>query len=481
MRYIIVTVFLLSAVIMGSAQAIDDSLPYTRLPSPVLQQIKKLGFSSRGLSVFVQEIGQDKPLLLISPDTPRNPASVIKLLTTAVALDELGPGYTWKTEVYTDGPVTDGVLKGNLYIKGYGDPYLTLEYFWRLLRALRTNGINHIKGDLIIDNSYFKPTRKDPAAFDDAPHRAYNVNPSALLINFQTIRFHFLPDRENNLLRIVALPNPETIKIENKVRLTRGRCRGWTRRVYMKVVHHMRRDRVRFTGYYPAACGDRQLYRVVTDSATYIYGVFRTLWKEQGGSLSGRLRMAPVPASARLVYTAHSLKLSDLVRGINKYSNNVMTRQLLLTLGAEKQGSPGTQRKGKKVINNWLRRHNLVYRELVLDNGTGLSRKARISARHLGSLLLLAYRKPTMPEFMSSLPVSAVDGTMRRRFNGTGLAGRLHMKTGTLDYVRSMAGYLMDKKGRRYVVVMLHNHRWAHTRAGERLQDSVLKWIYERE
>ncbi|GMQ91475.1 MAG: D-alanyl-D-alanine carboxypeptidase/D-alanyl-D-alanine-endopeptidase [Gammaproteobacteria bacterium] len=463
-----------------TVSALDTGLPMTHLPEPLLSGFKRHGFTDAGISIYIHRIGRKEPLLLVSPDIPRNPASVIKLVTTAAALAELGPGYTWKTEVYADGPIRDGQLTGNLYIKGYGDPYMTPEFFWRLLRNIRSSGINHITGDLVLDVTYFKPKLHNPAAFDGQAHRTYNVNPNALLVNYQAVRFRFLPVRKRRI-RINVFPNPHTFDIESSVVATRGRCRNWASRLRMEIVSsESGRDKVQFSGSIPASCGSRDYYRVISDPIEFFEGVFRTLWREQGGTLAGKVRLAKVNGKLKLVYTARSLPLSDLVRGINKYSNNVMTRQLLLTMGAEKYGSPGTEAKGKRVIIQWLRRHNLAYPELVLDNGIGLSRKVRISARHLGTLLLLAYSKPFMAEYMSSLPVSGVDGTMHRRFANSKMKGHLHIKTGSLDNVRSMAGYLMDRRGRRYVVVMIHNHHRAHLRAGERIQNVVLKWLFNR-
>lgn len=471
---------ILSLLLTQSVSAIDTSLPMTHLPEPLFSEFKRHGFTDAGISIYIHRIGRRKPLLVVSADIPRNPASVIKLVTTAAALAELGSGYTWKTEVYADGPIRNGRLSGNLYIKGYGDPYMTPEFFWRLLRNIRSSGVNQITGDLVLDNTYFKPKLRNPAAFDGQAHRTYNVNPNALLVNYQAVRFRFLP-AQDRLVHISAFPNPHTFDIESSVVAAKGRCRHWSRRLRMEIVPSTSgKDKVQFSGSIPASCGSRDYYRVINSPTEFFEGVFRTLWREQGGTLAGKVRLAKVNGKLNLVYTARSLPLSDLLRGINKYSNNVMTRQLLLTMGAEKYGSPGTEAKGKRVIIQWLRRHDLAYPELVLDNGIGLSRKARISARHLGTLLLLAYSKPFMPEYISSLPVSGVDGTMHRRFVNSRMKGRLHMKTGSLDNVRSMAGYLMDRRGHRYVVVMIHNHHRAHLRAGEKIQNAVLEWLFNR-
>jgi D-alanyl-D-alanine carboxypeptidase/D-alanyl-D-alanine-endopeptidase (penicillin-binding protein 4) len=235
-----------------------------------------------------------------------------------------------------------------------------------------------------------------------------------------------------------------------------------------------------FTGRYDAACGENEVFRVISDPSNYIHGVFRSIWRELGGRFEGGVREANVPDGAQLLHTGHSPPLSDVIRSINKYSNNVMTRQLLLTMGAELDAPPGTEEKGIRIVRDWLRQNSLDFPELVLENGAGLSREERISARHLGELLLAAYYSPYMPEFMSSLPVLAMDGTLKRRMGGTDLAGRAHLKTGSLDDVRAQAGIMLDQQGRRMVVVTLQNARRAETYAGEVVQNALLRWVYER-
>lgn len=450
---------------------------YGDLPAPLAAAVKRLGLARNGLSIFVQEVGASEPIVAFAPDTPRNPASTMKLVTTLAALEELSPAYTWKTEVYTDAPVRNGELEGDLYIKGYGDPYLLIEHFWRLVRGLRATGLAGIAGDLVLDQSYFAEAPGDPSEFDGQYWRAYNVLPHALLVNFQAINFRFRPAIATGQLRLMAEPKPANLELENRVRLTSGRCRGWARRLGMRLVRRDGIDKVIFSGSYSADCGDNEMLRVVSEPAPYIHGLFTALWREQGGRFAGGVREAVTPPQARLLYTANSPPLADVIRAINKYSNNVMTRQTVLTLAAERMGPPGTTQNGVQVVRDWLAQRGLRFPELVLDNGAGLSRVARISARHLAELLQFAYRSPYMPEFMSSLPISALDPMLTKRFGGA-LEGRLHVKTGYLNGVRSVAGYVLDRQGRRVIVVMMYNH--ASARAAEEFQETLLSWVYAR-
>lgn len=453
----------------------------TVLPEALARNLKGYGLSTNGLSVYVHEIGSSTPLLSMAADEPRSPASVMKLLPTLATLEELGPAYQWKTELWSDAPVRDGRLEGNLYLKGYGDPYLVVEHFWRLLREARQDGIASIGGDLVLDQSYFAAeSEEDPGDFDGRPHRAYNVLPTALLINFQAVNFRFVPDVANKRVRVVAEPWPAHLTLENNLKLVNDRCRGsWMSGLGMRADQKSKRETVTFSGTYDAACGQRETFRVVSEPIPYMGGVFKSVWSEMGGRFEGQVRQGVVPPNARLVADINSPPLADVIRSVNKFSNNVMTRQLLLTLGAQ-QEVPGTVRKGIDAVRAWMKKRNLDFPELVLENGTGLSRKERISARHLGELLLVGYASPSMPEFLSSFPVAGLDGTMRYRLANTPLAGRVHLKTGSINNVHTIAGYVLDQFNRRVVVVVLHNHPQADTAAADAFQDAVLNWVYRR-
>ena len=468
------------ALILGLLVAMPaQSAPSQTLPAEIAQVLKRHGLSVQGLSVYVHEVGQPEPVLAVSADVPRNPASTMKLLTTLVALEELGPAYTWKTEAYASAPVREGVLDGDLYIKGYGDPYLVIEHFWRFLRALRKGGLTEIRGDLVIDQGFFEAAPGQATDFDRRPHRAYNVQPQALLVNFQAVNFRFLPQQRQQRVQIIADPQPAQLAIDNRVRLTSGPCGGGARGVGMQVADRAGLQKMVFSGRYSVHCGDDDFYRVVAESGNYIHGVFKTLWQEMGGRFAGGVREGVVPDDAMLLHSAVSPPLSEIIRVVNKYSNNVMTRQLLLTLGAEKQGAPGTVEKGIAVIYEWLKQRDLEFAELVLENGSGLSREERISARHLGAVLLAAWQSPYMPEFLASLPILSMDGTLRHR-SGGGLAGRAHLKTGSINNVRAQAGIVLDERGRRMAVVVLHNAASADTAAGEQVQNALLDWINRR-
>ena len=450
-----------------------------RLPAVVAQALKAAGVPQTSVAVLVREADARMPRVSFNADKPMNPASVMKLLTTYAALELLGPAYTWKTEAYALGPIVKGVLEGDLALKGYGDPRLGFEQFWLLLRQLRARGLREIRGDLVLDRSYFDPGAHDPARFDGEPLRPYNVGPDALLVNYKVIRLDFVPDISKKILAVSAEPAPPQFDLVNLVKLGDGACGSvWYEGIRMDLSETGAASRLILTGTYPAACGEKSRSVSVMSHAQFVAGVFRQLWAELGGKFSGGLREGVLPAQARLLARNESPTLAEVVRDINKFSNNVMARQLYLTLGAEASKRPARNEDAEAAIRTWLAQKELRMPELVIENGAGLSRQDRISAENLGRLLHAAYAGPTMPEFLASLPLAGIDGTMRKRLNGNGAAGHAHVKTGYLEGVRAIAGYVLDKRGKRVIVVFLVNH--ANAGASKAAQDALLACVYER-
>ncbi len=452
----------------------------TRLPEPIRKIFAQEDIDPDGISLWIQAMGEESPLVAYRPDAARVPASVIKVLTTFAALDILGPDFRFETKVLRRGSVADGRLEGDIHIEGGGDPHLLGESLWRILQSLRARGIRHITGDVVFDESLFSLSPEDPGSFDDRPYRSYNALPRSLLFNFSSTRFSFHPDSGAEKVVITTDPPLPETAIDNRLRLTRGACGGRHFRIRMRIDGDGPDRRVRFSGAYPLSCGAHAFWRSTFDSRTLLQGAFRSLWAGLGASLDGDFRTGPVPDSAKRVIVEESPPLVDLLRPINKFSNNVMTRQLLLTIGAHEGEAPGTVEKGREAISRWLATEEIESAGFFLDNGSGLSRQTRVTARTLGEILGTAYESPLRAEFVSSLPLIGIDGTLRRRLKKTPLVGRVHAKTGLIDDVRSLAGYLHGADGRDFVVVVLHNQRGAHYGQGTRLQDALLRWLWKQ-
>jgi serine-type D-Ala-D-Ala carboxypeptidase/endopeptidase (penicillin-binding protein 4) len=448
------------------------------LPEPVLQALREADVPLENVGVYVAEANSGQAVIAHRADRPMNPASVMKLITTYAALELLGPAFTFKTEVFA-APSKGDVVQGNVVLKGHGDPKLTLEDFWLLLRALRARGVREIRGDLVLDNSYFDLPSSDQNGFDNRSYRAYNTSPEATMISFKSVTVRFVPDPVRGTVRVFADPELADVKLQAAVKLRHGACPfDWREGITKDVDGSPDKPVISVSGAFAADCGEKALEFSVLSNSRYVAAVFRLLWRELGGSFAGKVREATAPAGVQPLLSWESPPLSELVRDINKWSNNVMARQVFLTLGAEPLGTSGTPEAGGRAVARWLAQKTFDFPELVLENGSGLSRTERISAGHLGQLLVSAFQSPVMPEMTASLPIIAVDGTMKKRLKNSSVAGRGHIKTGTLEGVKAIAGYVQAISGRRFAVVCMVNHPRAA--AAESAMDALLSWVYEK-
>jgi serine-type D-Ala-D-Ala carboxypeptidase/endopeptidase (penicillin-binding protein 4) len=462
--------------------AITTTLPAqardAQLPPVVARALSRVGIPPRGVSIYVRDAGTNEVIVDLAADAQRSPASIVKVLTTFAALDMLGPAYTWKTRVYLGGPLDNGVVEGDLFIAGGGDPYLTDERWWSFVQALRELGIARISGDVVIDNSYFAPAGVGRAEFDAQPFRSYNVLPDALMVNFQTSRFTISAIPKRAKPQIVVTPLPSNLVLRNEVRLGTGPCQGYNRGISFDMPDASDPNTLVLRGTFPAACGTYSMNRAIMTAPDFAYGTFRTLWTQSGGVIDGAARIAVVPPDAHLLYEHASVPLAEIIRLVNKFSNNVMARHLLLTLAAEKFGTPATVDRGRNAVRAWLADRGISAADFVLDNGSGLSRNERVTARGLGEMLDVAWHSPFMPEFAASLPLSATDGTLRSRFDSPGMQGRIRLKTGRIDDVSALAGFVNAASGRTYIVVIIINHPGAHTGTGEQVQAELIRWVF---
>ena len=445
------------------------------LPASVADALKKAGIPQQNVAVYVRAVENDSPILSQNADRAMNPASVMKMVTTNAALDLLTPAYRWKTEVYRDGSLANWQLEGNLIIKGYGDPSFKAQEFWRLLISLRQAGIKKISGDLIIDKSYFAATTAGES-FDSEKWRAYNALPSAFLVNGRNTSFKFTAgDEAVNITQEFELPE---VVIVNKLKRVTGACGDWRSRMTYDVQSANDKAVVTFNGSYAVGCGERYLELSLFEDEQYAFYTFRKLWRELGGEFNGALKLQQTPLNAVKVLEQASEPLGSIVRDINKWSNNVMARQLLLTIAAERVGAPATELKGINAIQAWFSANGFKLNGLVIENGSGLSRVERISAELLGQMLVYAYNSPVMPEMMASLPILSIDGTIQQRMKDSQSNGRAHLKTGSINGVSAIAGYVLDANSHRHVLVMLVND--AKAGASKVAQDALIEWVHQQ-
>jgi D-alanyl-D-alanine carboxypeptidase/D-alanyl-D-alanine-endopeptidase (penicillin-binding protein 4) len=424
----------------------------------------------------VQEVGKPQALIAHGTNRPMHPASVMKLLTTLAALELLGPDYRWKTDAYLGGPLANGVLHGNLVLKGRGDPKITVEQWQAFVSGLRIAGLDAIDGDLIIDRSFFAPIAHDPAAFDGEPQKPYNVGPDALLVNFKSVKFVFAPNAAGDATQLAVVPALPNVAVGVPPKLADGDCNDWHTATGATFVDRGTSAGATFGGRYPITCGEREWWVSLLDHPVYVHAMFTTYFHDAGGRFEGGWQDGKAPEGAAPFATLESPPLYDIVRDVNKLSNNVMARQIFLTLATVDSPLPATAARANAVVRRWLGSQNLKMPELVLENGSGLSRIERISAGSLARLLLAADASPVRDEFASSLAVAAMDGTVERRFQNGSVAGQALLKTGTLEGVRAVAGYVIDADARRFALVAIVNGPSAVHAQGA--LDFVVQWVY---
>lgn len=465
------------AALLGGLSGAATATDMASVPAPVARQLRAHDIDIADVSLYVHRTGAPAPLIEVNADVPRNPASTIKLLTTRAGLGILGPAYTWKTEAWATGDLRDGRLAGDLIIKGHGDPDLTPEDLWRLLRGVRERGILRVGGDIVLDQSHFTAVAGARGDFDGAAESPYNALPAALSVNAQTTEIHLVRE-DGGGVRVFTDPPLDNLRVDNALKVVDAPCQGKHHRPSLRIAEEAGLATLTLTGTFAAQCRESSYRRLLMDPAVHAAGAIANLWRGLGGGLEGVIRAGERPPGARLIHSVASRPLGELVRTINKESDNLMSRTLFLTLGAVRLGAPASLAKSRRAVEDWFAADGLDFPELLIDNGAGLSRDARIAARSMGRLLIRAYGEPTMPELLASLSIAGVDGTMRKRLRGTPVAARAHVKTGTLRGVTALAGYVLDRHGHWWVVVSMMNNPRLQLWRGKAVEDALLQWVH---
>lgn len=445
------------------------------LPASVQAALQKAQLSPANVAIYTRAVGSTQPTIALNSDTPMNPASVMKIFTAFAALDAFGPAATWDTIARSDGELRDDGLHGNLYLQGSGDPLLDLKRLTVFFNRLHQLGIERIHGDIVLDNGALALPAHDPGAFDGRPLRPYNSGPDGLLVHFNTLGLLLIPGARAND-PVTALPEPALAapKLDNQIRTGAGGCGTW----YGQLTAKLEGDTLHLGGKLPAACGQRLWGLAPLSPSRYAAEAVRTLWSQTGGRLSGQVRHGDTPMNARRLLTETSPSLTEILREMNKWSSNLIARQLFALVGQqanpESTDAVASARDAMRAI---LARHGVDTRGFVIDNGAGLSRRARASARTIGETLFAAWRSPWMPEFTASLPIAGEDGTARRLTKNSSAQGHAHLKTGTIDNVRAMAGFVLDRHGQRHILVFLANAPNAH--AALPVQNALIEWLHQ--
>ena len=492
--------FLWASLISCQAHSVDMAAQDTALqyiPKAVAASLAKSQIPKEAISISVMEIEPGQPGKITAKTKvywrskqAMNPASTMKLLTTLTGLDVLGPQYRWRTNIYTDGLIRQGTLKGNLYLQGTGDPKLIPEEIAKMMKALQNLGIQKIDGNLFFDRSAYAPDVMEHNTIDGESLRAYNVPPDPLLYAFRTLAFQLGKSRTADFIDISYTPPLSQLKVINQMQLVDQSCDNWKSNIRLNLnpesdgASTNQLLTAQFSGSFPKGCKEVNYNVVALDANTFFTQGFAAAWELAGGTWiqAPTGQSATVPLAARLLLKFEGIPLAEDVQDINKFSNNVMARQLMLTLALEKMGKPASTKNGELVIQSWLKSLGLEFPELVIENGSGLSRNEAISAEHMTQLLVAARNLSVADTFYNSLPIAGTDGTMKNRLM-VHLRKFLHLKkkpealikTGALVDVRAISGYVMSKSGRMYAVTSFINH--PNASRGLEAHDQLLAWL----
>ena len=454
----------------------------TALPAPIVEQLRAADIPLDAVGVLVQRASDGATVLSHGADRSLQPASTIKLVTSLVALEKLGPAYRGSAEMRVAGEVSEGVLQGGVYLRGLGDVDFDWAALERMLHRLRSLGVREIRGDLVLDLGFFRPARTDVgvAPFDEAPEFRYNVIPDALALNMNLAQLDLVA--EGSGVRASLMTPLDGVSVVSQMTLSERDCDDWEDGWVIPLVERLPRGqlRIRLRGDFPRQCSAVTAINVI-DRVQFAERLFRALWTRLGGTFSGKAREGETPAETRFVAEHRSRPLSLVVHDINKRSDNPVTRVMFLTLGAlsDPTSTDSTARRADAEIRGWMERRGIDTKGLVLENGSGLSRLERITATQLAGVLKAAQGSDWAPEFASSLPIVAVDGAMRKRLRGTP-AERSRIKTGTLRDATAVAGYVKDAGGTGYIFVATINHAHAKRRVARPIVDALIDWVAKR-
>ncbi|MBI3328152.1 MAG: D-alanyl-D-alanine carboxypeptidase/D-alanyl-D-alanine-endopeptidase, partial [Nitrospinae bacterium] len=415
-------------------------------------------------------------LLDIHGDTLLIPASTLKLITSAAALQRLSPHYRFRTSFLSVALPEQGEVRGDLFLKGYGDPVLVLEEIWLMARALRTQGIRSIRGDLVGDDSYFDAERRGPAWADPLSQRAFNAKIGALSVNFNRVTILARPGVKpgHSVEVLIEPPSPYLILRNMGVTARQGQGRGLS----VNRLEGDAGDTLVIEGSLAVGTPPQVMDRNISNPPLFAGMVMRELLAREGIRVMGRVRVGLAPPEARELHVHRSRALYRVIDDLHKFSNNLIAEQVLKTLGAEVQGPPGSREKGIAVLGDVLAEFGILRGTYTLADGSGMSRFNRVSPAQLVTVLMrMAQDFRVQPEYLASLRSPDAEGRASSRFGHAAFEGRARVKTGTLDDVSALAGYVEPAAGGLVAFATLLNGPFCSMERAWQAQNAVVEQL----
>ena len=431
----------------------------------------------KGLRVGAKFYSLDRQQVIYArnSDSLFTPASNMKMFTSAMALKKVGPDYRFHTRLYTLDRIEGTVLKGDLYIKGFGDPSLVTEQMWILANELKNVPITKIEGNIIYDNSYFEGQGKLKTWSSYRGPEAYLAPVGALSFNFNTVTVYVEPGNSpGDRPRVVVDPDIDYFQIRNKAVTTESKRSR--RKLIVNRLKRKSHDEILIKGRVPRNVARKRFFLNVTDPQKYTASAFKRFLTQAGVQVEGKLKRGLVPPGAVLVVDHESPPLGRILRGLNKYSNNFIAEQILRTLGAEFMGAPGTTENGVLLLQEYMRELGFSPDQYRMVDGSGLSKSNLVTPDQVIALLEDAHSDLSIfPEFISALGVMGLDGSVIDRMHHKKEAQKIRVKTGTLNHVSALSGYFQSQDGERFAFSILLNDVRCSNGTATRLEDEIME------
>lgn len=407
------------------------------------------------VGLLVRRLSDGKTLYARNPDLPLVPASNIKLVSTAAALHYLKPNYRFKTEVYGE-PDTKGVIRGDLTFKGYGDPWLVPERVWQLANRMYYNGVRRVRGNIVVDDSFFAGDRHAIGIEQDSSSFSYMAPTGAMSVSFNAVGIHIKPGLNvGDPATVLLEPRSAYAEVEGEIETIR-RGRTW---IDASVEPHRDRSVIRIAGKISATDTGRRYWRRIDNPPIYAGEVIKATLEQVGIRVDGKVVTGLAPNDRDPFMHLGSPPLAEIVDRVNKHSNNFMAEQIARALGAEVFGAPGTWEKAAMAIDTFLVEEvGLEPGSYELNNASGLHDVNRFSAEHLVKILAYMQEQPDVStEFIASLAVAGGAGTLAYRLRDTDAELMVRAKTGTLSISAALSGFITAQSGDVLVFSMLVN------------------------
>ena len=419
--------------------------------------IKKHQIPENKLSIILEDSESGERLISINPSTTRSPGSVTKIFTAFAALDLLGEAYQWRTDAFIEKENNNEEIVDHLLIRGGGDPSFSLKDLEKLILNIRAKGIREIRDDIYFDQTFFRQRKKSTAKFDKSPLRPYNTMHSSLIVNSNKIDLSFNLNEQTGKPDITPLFLPIGIEIENNLSVGSGKCKDFRSKVTFDEKFRKQTLTILINGVYPAQCKNLDHDLAITRTEHYFFGVFKKLWLNSGGTINGYYKKKNKSNKHVLVAHVFSEELSTALEMMLKESDNLTARNIFLSLPEFSKRKE--LRNSRKLLYGSMKENNIYWHfRNIIDNGSGLSRVTRIKAESVMSLIQEIDQGTKFSSIKSMLPISGVDGTLKNIYQSKLLRGQLRLKTGTLNGVRCLAGFITTKSGNEYRFVFMHNN-----------------------